>query len=440
MATPDYKDLTYKKRIKDWQKMEAFKNGDVKKYIFKWEQETDDGHKTRVNNAELVNITEKTIQAANGIVFKKEVMYNEKDISPDFLTRIENIDNQESDLNEFFRQAGLSSLWYGVSYILIDLPRCDEQVCTLLEQREKGLIPYFTLIEAPQVFNTRIKNKKLTQITIHETIIEEDGEYGEKVVEQFRVLTIGHGKIIRGSETIYEWDTGLNFIPIVPMYSKKEGYFDAKPPFLNVANLNIAHINFISQLWKTLYIAANPVPVIYGSTQDNNKMTIGVDTALKFSSKQEGGFEWVEFSGQSVDKLNTKITALEKNMSNIGLSIISQIYETATDAKISNSKETSDLSNIATSFEWAINSAYKMFCQILGYTEPNGIEFIIDKDFNLAVDIQLLTLYTQMYEKGLMTIDMVWNEFLRKEALSDFDKEKTKAELEAKLSNTFGDL
>lgn len=433
--SPKFQDAIYRTRIADLVLMEAFRQGKKKvaNYLEKWEMETDKGFLARRKVCTLFNQTRKTIKTANGMIFRKDVTISE-DINKKFLKKVDDIDDQDTHLNDFAKDLGDASINDGIAYILIDVPKNEtgKQITTFQQQLDAGLIPYFVKVKNSQVINRRIVNNKLMQITIQENVTEFDGSFGEKEVTQEKVLYPGGGKIYVKNEVKYEWTNSLTYIPIVPVYTNRVGYLDASPLFLDLAELNIKHFNYQSQLDKTLFVASNPVPLFWGDVpKKDGKVVIGVDHALHWENKEEGGFEWAEFEGKSVDKLQEEIKNIEARMLSIGLSVLIDKEQTATEAGISNAKETSDLASISSGLSKALTKAYSIWCDMMKQTPTGSIT--VNKDFKgVALTAQEAKMYLDMYNAGTITLTQFWDEMEAREYLNPFDREEAKAELEAK--------
>lgn len=434
MNNPSFTDSRYLKNISSWKLMHDFKNGieSIKKHLKKWEREDKEGYKSRLESATLFNVVEKTIKTANGMIFKKELTYD--NLNKDFLAKSHDIDNNDSDINEFFRHASEAALWYGVSYIVVDFPFNTDEIVNKQQQLEKGLVPYFSYVTPLDVPNFRYENNQLTQFTIKSIEIVPDGDFGEKSVERYRVFKKGSITIFEEGVAPIEILTGLDYIPIIPLYTNKQSNLSGKPRFKSLALMNIKHFNYESQLDKTLFIASNPIPVIYG-TKDNEDITIGVDKALTFSNKEEGGFEWVEFVGTSVDKLQNKINSIEVQMVEMGIAVITQKEMTATERMINKISEDSDLSAIANSISWSATTAYQYWCDMMGVSYADEA-IIVNSNF----DQMMLTpndanFYLDSYSRGAISRDRLWTELQNRGILGEFDKEAEKAELEANVDD-----
>lgn len=434
--SPKFLDSVHIKNSKNLEVINSFRNNEVEKLLTKWERETTDGYESRQKNSVLYNVIEKTINTAKGMLFRKPLNWSD-DLNKLFIEiASENVDRNDTSLSEFAKEATVNSLWDGISFILVDFPKVEnsEEVVSFQQQLETNLTPYFCHIKQSQILNRRVDGQKLVQITIDENIIEEDGIFGEKSINQQRVLFIGGGKIYREEVMVYEWTNNLDYIPLVPVYSNKIGFLQGSPKFLPLAKLNLKHYNFLSQLDKSLFVAANPIPVIHGTPnkEEGGAITIGVDTAINFTDKDSGGFEWIEFAGTSIDKLQEEIKNIEIRMSASGLSFLTSDNKdrTATEAAIVSTSETSDMSAIASSIQWAINQAYKIWCEMMAQ-QPSG-EITGNRDFVGALSAEQAKVYLQMQKDNQITLDQLWTELERREFIQEFNRDEAKAELEAK--------
>ena len=440
--SPKYVDSLHQKNAKSLEIMNAFRCNDVEKHLTKWERETEDGYSSRQKTSVLYNVVEKTINTAKGMLFRKPLNWSD-DLNKLFIEiASENIDRNDTSLNEFSKEATVNALWEGISFILVDFPKVEdgEGIVSFQQQLDANITPYFSHIKQSHILNRRVEGQKLVQITIDEYVTEEEGLFGEKSVNQQRVLFIGGGKIYRDGEIVYEWANSLDYIPLVPVYTNKTGFLQGSPKFLPLAKLNLKHYNFSSQLDKSLFVSANPIPVIHGrvNEEQDGKVTIGVDTALNFADKDSGGFEWVEFAGTSIDKLQEELKNVENRMSASGFSFLTSNNKekTATEAAIVSTSETSDMSAIASAIQWAINQAYRIWCEMMNQ-QPSG-EITCNRDFVGALTAEQAKVYLQMQKDNQITLDQLWTELERREFIQEFDRDIAKAELEAKNQSMAG--
>src|SRR3546814_6971269 len=83
---------------------------------------------------------------------------------------------------------------------------------------------------------------------------ERDGAWGERAVEQIRVLEPGRWSLWRRADAVRDrpWrrhaggetsfgPPGFGTLPLVTVYAERTGYLTARPPLLDLAWLNLAH-------------------------------------------------------------------------------------------------------------------------------------------------------------------------------------------------------
>ena len=105
-----------------------------------------------------------------------------------------------------------------------------------------------------------------------EEITVPDGLYGEKQVQQVRVLTPGafeiHQKDKKGDFVLVdEGSTSLSEIPFAVAYSNRVGVLESRPPLADIAELNLKAFQVQSDLDNQLHISAVPMLAIYGFPQ-----------------------------------------------------------------------------------------------------------------------------------------------------------------------------
>ncbi len=126
----------------------------------------------------------------------------------------------------------------GNGYIYVDAPPPSEQVAAKIAEGEKPTLtdrqddrPYWVFYKASQVLKLRYQKNgsrdELSQATIEETTIEDDGEFGEKSVTRIRRLNVGKFQLYEKDAKTNKWTaasgtgsagtTGLDYIPLYPI-------------------------------------------------------------------------------------------------------------------------------------------------------------------------------------------------------------------------------
>ena len=110
--------------------------------------------------------------------------------------------------------------------------------------------PYWITYSPREILGWRTElvdgQQKLTQLRLLERVTEEDGNYGQKEVEQVRLLTPGAFEVHRkGRQGKYvkveEGTTSLDYIPFAVAYSNKVSFLESRPPMQDIAELNLLH-------------------------------------------------------------------------------------------------------------------------------------------------------------------------------------------------------
>jgi hypothetical protein len=202
--------------------------------------------------------------------------------------------------------------------------------------------------------------------------------------ERVRVFKPNEVEIWEDGELKEVIPTQIPFVPVIEV-----GYEDV--PLLDLAKINLNWMNTRSALERYLRIAAVPIPTFYG-LQGDAKITVGVDTALTFTSKEDSGFEWHEVSGAATDLLQADLRELETRMAETAVSMVSKkdVAKNATQVSMETSEDESQLATLAEKIEDSLNQMFQMISLIGG--ELNAV--LINKDFTSNI---LSTEDTQMY-------------------------------------------
>ncbi len=202
-----------------------------------------------------------------GMLTRKPVRL--EDVSDVVTEQLFDVDLQGNDLNVWTYETARKCIRYGHVGVLVDAPKAGEN----------GR-PYWTQYTPRDCLGWRseIKDGKqqLTQLRLMETITVPDGLYGEKQVQQVRVLTPGafeiHQKDKKGDFVLIdEGTTSLSEIPFAVAYSNRIGVLESRPPLADIAELNLKAYQVQSDLDNQLHISAVPMLAIYGSRSQQKK-------------------------------------------------------------------------------------------------------------------------------------------------------------------------
>jgi len=406
-------DANYKAFKEEIAKLDALRSGAkavrTKEFLPQLEREESNSYETRKKQTILTNYTEKTVNAVKGLIFRKPLTFENLKLDD------KNIDSEGQTLNRFAQDVAESGFWNGHACIMVDAPSADN-ITTLEEERQAGIKPYFTLVERKNVISSKTKyiNGKVTLV---EVVIKE--ESGIEDVEQYRVLKIGSGEIWHvkeGNEILMKiWDSGLKYIPLTTFYTRRKAEMVSKPMFTGIADLNIRHLQEDSMSWRIKAYAGNPILKIWGQTDQMKKdegVTISVNSAMTFSSKEEGDAEWLVYKGEELGLFERSMANIEQKIAMLGLSMLSSKEATkeltATEKSIDSAQEQADLSSIAQNLEDTLNEADKMWCDMAGEThieDSIGVNREFVKELLTPAEVTELR---KQYASGLLDKATFW--------------------------------
>ena len=375
-------------------------------------------YNARLNRSVLLPAYTKTIKTAVGKAFSRP-MNIELDNSVAFLT--DNVDGSGTSLERFAKELTQDAINFGVSYILVDYPVLDPNA-TLADERAAGALPYWVNIKPTSVLEisaSYLEGKlELTYFRFLETVEDLDELENNYAVEQVKEFTLTEEREVvytiyrkdkDNKEYIYDSNTitGINLIPIVPVYGNKIGPFLGSPALYDLAQLNVTHWQMYSDYLNIIHSTGVPMLVVKGFTADTDEagnkqeLVISPNSAIHLSDPQ-GDVKWVEISGQGIKTMRDAIADLELNMSMNGLELTVQNGtggETATGRLIDAATATSILKSICMDVESALYQAVVYSGLFLGEdatlsTVTINSQFLVDSQY---ADI------IELYKNGLLT-------------------------------------
>ena len=273
--------------------------------------------------------------------------------------------------------------------------------------------------------------QKFTQLRLLEKVFEADGDYGEKEVEQVRVLTPGAFEIHRKNEKSGEYDlyeegtTSLTDIPFSVAYANRVNFMESRPPMEDIAELNLKAYQIQSDLDNQLHISAVPMLAFFGFPQSSEEVSAGPGEAIAFPA--EGKAEYIEPDGKSFNAQFERLDRLEKQINNLGLAAVlgqKLSAETAESKRIDRSQGDSTMMVVAQQMQDMIDNCLLFHANYLGSNEA-GSSFV-NRDFLAArLDPQEIGSLLQLYTAGTITQETLLKQLEEGEVLGDeFDIEQ----------------
>jgi len=413
------------------------------KYLPQEPAEDNDAYQARLAKSTLYNTFKKAVHSMTGKPFGVPITLNE-DVPPEFKPWLEDIDRQGRDLDTFARDHFRQDLVDGIGFILVDYPVVKEKM-NLAQERALGLRPFWVHILGDQVYGWRAENQNgrmvLTMVRIRECVEVPDGEFGTKVVEQFRVLRPGSVEVyIQNAKKEWVIDpeqsgpTTLDFIPLVPCYTGRTGFMTATPPLEDLAWLCCDHWQSKSDQKHILHVAR--VPLLFGrklTTQAGQKVVVGAN-CMVHSDNEAAELKYVEHSGKAIEAGRQDLQDTEDQMRrSAGELLSSEVQKTATETGIETVEGESSLKAMVRTFEDALEQALKFTAAWVKM--PSGGSLKINREWKEDhVDPQELNVMLQAVTQGKITVKAWVLYLVEKELLppdTDVDQEVERIKLEA---------
>ncbi len=326
------------------------------------------------------------------------------------------VDLQGNDLNVWTYETTRKMVRYGHVGVLVDAPAT-------------GGRPYWVTYTPRQILGWRTEQQEgqqvLTQLRLAEMVTVPDGDYGEKAVEQIRVLTPGEYQLHQRNddgeyEIVDEGRTSLSKIPFSVAYAQRHGFMESRPPLEDIAELNLKAYQVQSDLDNQLHISAVPMLAFYGFPTSAEEVSAGPGEAIAFPA--DGRAEYIEPEGRSFDYQFRRLEQLALQINELGLSAVlgqKLSAETAEAKRIDRSQGDSTMMVIAQNVQDMIDNCLQFHAEYIGNTTAPGSAYV-NRDFLGArlepADIQSLL---QLYTAGTITQETLLRELAEGDVLGD---------------------
>ena len=396
-----------------------------RRYLPQEPREQDDSYDNRLARSVAPPYYIRLERMLAGMLTRKPVRLN--DVSDVIREQLFDVDLQGNDLNVWTYDTARKMIRYGHCGVLVDAPAAGQ-----------GGRPYWVTYTPREIlgWRTELKDGKqsLVQLRLLEKVIEPDGLYGEKTVEQVRMLSPGafeiHRKDANGQFQVHdEGSMSVSEIPFSVAYSNRVNVLESRPPMEDIAELNLKAYQIQSDLDNQLHISAVPMLAFYGFPQSSEEVSAGPGEAIAFPA--EGRAEYIESKGTSYDAQFKRLDQLQSQINELGLAAVlgqKLSAETAEAKKIDRSQGDSTMQVVAQQMQDMIDNSLLFHARYLGSNE-SGSSFV-NRDFLAArLDPQEIGSLLQLYTAGTITQETLLKQLHEGEVLGDdFEVEE---ELEA---------
>jgi hypothetical protein len=398
----------------------------------------------RVNRAVFSPVTQRLVRAAAGLILRKPISLVGDPYWTDIFAK--DVDGCGSDLDEYARRLLICSLTYGQAHTLVDFP-APNGARSLAEERELNRRPYWIEIDPSNIYGWRLDREvnygRLIQIRIKERAVVPDGDFGEKVYDQIRVIEPGRYRVFRQVESAKYMNGGFPYpnafdatdatsdyeqvesgsfslgeIPLVTTYSGKTDTLTSKPPLLDIAYLNLAHFQRQADLIHSLHIASQPILVMEGWDDQTKDVAVSVNYAMATAPGNK--IYYVEPAASAFQAQSDEIRELQMQMATLGISTLSQqkfVAESADARRLDRVDTNSMLSMVSMDIEQALQKSFNLAADYVGIEPP---EVKLSRDFDIDRLIgQDITALTALFGQGVLDRDEFRQILVQGEILSE---------------------
>ena len=333
------------------------------------------------------------------------------------------VDLEGNNLDVWAYNAARLMVRYGHIGVLVDAPAAGQ------EGR-----PYWKLVTPREILGFRSEmrdgKQELIQLRLSERVILPDGEYGEKEVQQVRVLRPGEYEIHRADDKgefviVEEGTTTMDHIPFSVAYANRVGFMESRPPLMDIAELNLKAYQAESDVSNQLHLSSVPFLAIYGYPAAGDEITVGPQEALALPA--EGRAEYISPPSDAFTAQFTNLDRIASQINTLGLSAVlgqKLSAETAESKRIDRSQGDSTMMVIAQNMQDLIDNCLMHHGHFLGLNDtPSSY---VNRDFlGTRLEPQEIQALLQLYTAGTITQSTLLLQLSEGEVLGDdFDVEE----------------
>ena len=385
-----------------------------RRYLPQEPRELDESYDNRLARSVCPPYYQRLERLLAGMLTRKPVRL--VDTSDIVTEQLFDVDLNGNDLNVWTYEAARKMVRYGHVGTLVDAPA-------------DGGRPYWVAYTPRQILGWRTEPKEgkqqLTMLRLQEVASVPDGLYGEKLVQQVRVLTPGEYEIHQMDEkgdfrVVDDGRTSLNEIPFSIAYSNRLDFMESRPPLEDIAELNLKTYQIQSDLDNQLHISAVPMLAFFGFPSAAEEVSAGPGEAIAFPA--EGRAEYIEPGGISFQYQFQRLEALAMQINELGLSAVlgqKLTAETAEAKRINRSQGDSTMMVIAQNVQDMIDNCLQYHAQYLGQATAAG-SCRINRDFiGARLEPEEIQSLLQLYIASTITKETLLRQLSDGEVLGD---------------------
>lgn len=369
-------------------------------YVPRLSGQDDDEYKAYIGRAAFENYSARVMDGLVGLAFSKEPIIT----VPKAMDKlVEDISLADLSLNDFATDLVREVLTVGRCGLLIDLPNMDTTKLTKAQVELLNVRPYSKIYQTESILNWRYKLVNNVQVIdmviLSESVDNWITDYESKSETIYRVLILREGvytqEIFKETskdkytveETIVPMLNGktMGFIPFISLTPDKLTLTPAKPPILDLVNVNLSHFKLLTDFYHGAHFTALPTANFFvGNVDSTTTIKLGASTANVFNDPS-GSASYLEFQGAGLSTLSTEKDVLVTRMAALGARFLAddkKVAETAESQETRSSGERAILISAVTTISHGITRMLEIMAQWMNIT--GEINYELNKDYNLS--------------------------------------------------------
>ena len=360
-----------------------------------------------VNRGSFFNAYSRTIQGLVGFIFRKPM---EIDVNDKVKELLPTIMSTGQSFKELCKAVTLLVMKKGRVGLLVD------------SYADKT--PYIALYEPESIINWKVEfvdgEEQLTLLVLRENADKQSNdEFSDEKQVQYRIFRL-EGDVV-SVEVAVRTDKGFlsepRIYPKIKGKSLKKIMFNIigseentmkvnKPPFLDLAFVNLAHWRLSVDYAHGLHFCALPTPWAAGFDLDAD-LSVGPVKAW-ISNNIGASCGYMEFTGQGLGAIKDAKKSLEDNMAILGSRVIEQNrsrVETAEAARIRQSGESGALTAIVENISEGLTVTIKRYTEWVGNADDSTYVKMNTDFIDTSVSPQEITALLAALQSGSMSLD-----------------------------------
>jgi hypothetical protein len=425
----------YSANLQIWNQVSAFCEGEnvVKsfgeQFLPKESKWSDDDYQNYLSLAPFTGFTARTLETMMGAVYRKEPVFT----VPNTIN-INNVDGNGNGLTSLSKRVTSEVIKNGRCGVLVDLGDFEDDSPTIESAKNKQA---YCKVYPPQ----SIINWADSKIVLLESYDVSVDEFTSTKEDQYRVLDLDEQgfyrvRIFRNSEVYETYEPRnfsgqrLSYIPFTFVGSVNNDSDVDKSPLFEISGKNKTHYVLGADVMRSVRLVGTPMLHIdfgdmsFDTFKSANNLSDGKGFQFGSSSgiitSNGGSVNMIQAQANSMASEERDKTLEEAVMIGARMIMKGSAVMTAEQARMELSAETSQLSQITSNIEGAIQTVLNFMVEFVG---GNQATFEINKEFfDLSVDAQMLTVITGLADRGYISQLDILN-ILKRNGFVDADKE-----------------